>query len=100
LIFLGVEINPYCRSPQPILDDSHQAEEPHLNINDKAKEEQLHTEDPLEAITALHKRILTYFKNTHKTTSIYVTFCMANMPIFQKMPNGLGFGYLAYFILP
>ena len=69
-IFLGVEINPYCRSPQPILDDSHQAEEPQPpNINDKAKEEQLHTEDPLEAITALHKRILTYFKNTHKTTS-------------------------------
>lgn len=57
-------------SPQLTLDHSYQTEEPQpQNINDKAKEEKLHTEDPLEALTALHKQILTFFKNTHKTTS-------------------------------
>lgn len=57
-------------SPQPILDHSHQAEEPQpQNTNNKAKEEQLHTADPLEALTALHKQILTCFKNTHKITT-------------------------------
>ena len=57
-------------SPQPILDHSHQAEEPQpQNTNNKAKEEQLHTADPLEALTALHKQIFTCFKNTHKITT-------------------------------
>ena len=57
-------------SPQPILDHSDQTEEPQpQNINNRVKEEKLHTEDPLEALTALHKQILTFFKNRHKTTS-------------------------------
>ena len=57
-------------SPQLILDHSDQTEEPQpQNINNRVKEEKLHTEDPLEALTALHKQILTFFKNRHKTTS-------------------------------
>lgn len=56
--------------PQLALDHSDQAEEPQpQNTNNKAKEEQLHTADPLEALTALHKQILTCFKNTHKITT-------------------------------
>jgi len=56
--------------PQLALDHFDQTEEPQpQNINNKVKEEKLHTEDPLEALTALHKQILTFFKNTHKTTS-------------------------------
>jgi integrase len=55
-------------APQLILDHSHQAEKSQ-DQNNKAKEEQFHTEDPFEALTALHKQILTYFKNTNKTTT-------------------------------
>lgn len=55
---------------QLILDHSHQAKEPlPPNTNNKVKEEQLNTEDPFEALTAIHRQILTFFKNTHKTTS-------------------------------
>jgi integrase len=57
-------------SPQLILCHSEQTKEPLFkNINSTAKEERLHTEDTLEALTALHKQILRFFKNSHKTST-------------------------------
>nr|WP_254202624.1 MULTISPECIES: tyrosine-type recombinase/integrase [unclassified Acinetobacter] len=56
--------------PQLLLDHSHQAEEPQLpKINNNAKEEKSYTEDALKVLTDLHKQILIFFKNKHKTTT-------------------------------
>lgn len=62
-------------SPQLITCHSEQTKEPLLkNINSMAKEERLHTEDTLETLTALHKQILRFFKNSYKTSTDLYNF--------------------------
>ena len=57
-------------APQLTTDYSHQTKKLQSpNINNKVKEEKLDTADPFEALTALHKQILRFFKNSHKTST-------------------------------
>lgn len=85
-------------SPQLILDHSDQTEEPQpQNINNRVKEEKLHTEDPLEALTALHKQILTFFKNRHKTTSDLCNLLHSQHAYLPENAKRLGLWLLSLF---